>query len=323
MSNVAPIAASAIAMLGMCVFAPQASGQATRWITPRTPDGQPDIQGLWNNTTITPLERPKEFAQKPFLTLEEAAAYEQRVVSRRDTGDDGPAVVADPEVWWERGTKVVSTLRTSMVIEPEDGRVPPLTPEAQKRMQEERAETRRHAADGPQNRSLQERCLLSNTTGPPMLPGPYNNDYQIVQTSGFVMILIEMIHDARIIPLDGRPHLPPDVRLWLGDSRGHWEGETLVVDTTNFTAKTHYRGSDENLHLVERFTRTGPATILYQFTVDDPTAFAKPWTAEIPMQATSGPLYEFACHEGNRGMEHMLRNARLEEQKSDAAGSEH
>ena len=181
------------------------------------------------------------------------------------------------------------TLRSSLIVDPQDGRVPPLTAEAQKRMQDARAENRRHPADGPQDRSLQERCLLSNTTGPPMLPGPYNNDYQIVQTPGYIMILIEMIHDVRVIPLDGRPHLAPDIRLWLGDSRGHWEGDTLVVDTTNFTAKTHYRGSDENLHLVERFTRTGPGVILYQFTVDDPTAFTKSWTAEVPMLATAGP----------------------------------
>jgi hypothetical protein len=315
MSNVARMAVVAFTIAVVCF------GQTSNWTAPRTPDGQPDLQGLWNNTTITPLERPKEFAQKPFLSAEEVAAYEQRIVSRRDTEPDGPDSVADPVVWWERGTKVVSTRRTSLIVDPEDGRVPALTPEAQKRMQDGRAETRRHSADGPQNRSLQERCLLSNTTGPPMLPGPYNNDYQIVQTPGYVMIVIEMIHDARIIPLDGRPHLPQDVRLWLGDSRGHWEGNTLVVDTTNFTEKTHYRGSDENLHLVERFTRTGPGAILYQFTVDDPTAFSKSWTAEIPMLATAGPLYEYACHEGNRGMENMLRNARIEEQKAEEAAN--
>jgi hypothetical protein len=315
MSNVARLAVVTLSMAFVC------AGQTTSWTAPRTPDGQPDLQGLWNNTTITPLERPREFAQKQFLTPEEAAAYEKRVISGREGDPETPTNVADPEVWWERGTKVVSTRRTSLIVEPQDGRVPPLTPEAQKRMQDDRAETRRHAADGPQNRSLQERCLLSNTTGPPMLPGPYNNDYQIVQAPGYVMILIEMIHDVRIIPLDGRPHLPQDVRLWLGDARGHWEGNTLVVDTTNFSSKTHYRGADENLHLVERFTRTSPETILYQFTVDDPTAFSKSWTAEIPMQATSGPLYEYACHEGNRGMENMLRNARLEEQKAEEAAN--
>jgi hypothetical protein len=313
MSNVAPTAALIIAMAALC------AGQTPSWTAPRRPDGQPDLQGIWNTTTITPLERPKEFAQKQILTADEAAAYEQRVVSRRDAEPDGPDSVADPAVWWERGTKVVSTRRTSLVVDPPDGRVPSLTAEAQKRMQDSRAETRRHPADGPQDRSLQERCLLSNGTGPPMLPGPYNNDYQIVQTPGYVMILIEMIHDVRIIPLDGRPHLAQDVRLWMGDSRAHWEGESLVVDTTNFTDKTHYRGSDQNLRLVERFTRTGPETILYQFTVDDPTAFTKPWTAEIPMQATVGPIYEFACHEGNRAMENMLRNARAEERQAEEA----
>jgi hypothetical protein len=154
---------------------------------------------------------------------------------------------------------------------------------------------------------------MSNTTGPPTLPGPYNNNVQIIQTPQYVMLVIEMIHDVRVIPMDGRPHLPPSISLWLGDSRGHWEGDTLVVDTTNFTDKTHFHGADENLHLIERFTRTAPDTILYQFTIDDPTAFTKPWTGELPMHASKGPMYEFACHEGNIAMEHMLINARQAE----------
>ena len=321
MSNRALLATAVFALAAVCATSQNLTGQSANWTVPRTPDGQPDLQGLWNNTTLTPLERPRELAQKLFFTEEEAAAYEERGVSRREAGPDGPETVADPVVWWERGTKVVSTRRTSLVIDPADGRVPALTPEAQKRMEDARAETRRHPADGPRDRSLQERCVVSNTTGPPMLPGPYNNDYEIVQTPGYVMILIEMIHDVRIIPLDGRPHLSKDVRLWLGDSRGHWEGDTLVVDTTNFSDQTHYRGSDQNLHLVERFTRISPGTILYQYTVDDPTAFTRPWTAEVPMQATAGPLYEFACHEGNRAMENMLRNARAEELKSEEAAN--
>jgi hypothetical protein len=276
----------------------------------RIPDGHPDLQGIWTNVTITPLERPRDLASKPFLTSEEAAAYEKRMVDRRDNNPDAAESVADPEVWWERGTHIVSTLRTSLIIDPADGRLPSLLPEAQKRMQDARAYTRLHPADGPEDRSLQERCLLSGTTGPPMLSGPYNNNIQIVQAGGSILMVIEMIHDVRVIPMDGRPHAPQNVRLWMGDPRGHWDGGTLVVDSTNFTTKTHFRGADENLHLIERFTLADPETLVYQFTIDDPTAFSKQWTAEIPMHRSSGPMYEFACHEGNRALPNMLSIAR-------------
>lgn len=280
----------------------------------RASGGHPDLQGIWTNVTITPLERPRDIAAKAYFTPEEAAAYEKRVIERRDTADPEAAdTVADPVVWWERGMHVVSTLRTSLIIDPADGRLPPLLPEAQKRMQESRAYARLHPADGPEDRSIQERCLASNSTGPPMLSGPYNNNIQIVQTSSAVAMTIEMIHDVRVIPMDGRPHVSQGIRLWMGDPRGHWEGETLVVDSTNFTGKTHFRGSDENLHLVERFTLADSDTIIYQFTVDDPTAFSKPWTGELPMHRTSEKMYEFACHEGNVAMEHMLINARAAE----------
>jgi len=163
---------------------------------------------------------------------------------------------------------------------------------------------------------LSERCLLWATAGPPMLPTGYNNNYQIVEGPGYVVILVEMIHDARVIPLDGRPHLEPNVRQWLGDSRGHWEGNTLVVDTTNFTEKTAFRGSDENLHLIERFTLTDPGTLRYEFTVDDPTAFIRPWSAEIPMRKTRGPIYEYACNEGNYALPDILAGARAEEKRA-------
>jgi hypothetical protein len=306
------------AVAAALAFVSLAAGQTApkRWTPPRTSFGQPDLQGLWNTVTITPLERPRDLAGKEYFTAEEAAAYEKRLVERRDSDSDAAESVADPVVWWERGVHVVSTRRTSLIIDPPDGRLPPLTPEAQKKMQEARAQTRLHPADGPEDRSLQERCLLSTSTGPPTLSGPYNNNIEIVQTPGYVMLLIEMIHDVRIIPLDGRPHLQRDVHLWMGDPRGHWEGDTLVVESTNFTSKTHFRGSDENLHLVERFSRTGPDTILYQFTVDDPTAFSKSWTGELPIQKSAGPLYEFACHEGNRAMEHMLSAARAAEKSA-------
>jgi hypothetical protein len=279
--------------------------------------GHPDLEGLWSNETLTPLERPRDLAGKEFFTTEEAATFEKRIVQNRiDDPNDGEGNVADPKVWWERAVKVVPTRRTSLIVDPPNGRVPALTPEAQKRMADERTAARLHPADKVTDRSLQERCILSPTTGPPMLPGPYNNNYQIVQTRDHVLITIEMIHESRIIPTDGRPHLPNTMRKWLGDSIGHWENNTLVVDTTNFTQKTRFRGSDENLHLIERFTRTGPDTILYEFTVDDPTAFVAPWKAEIPMRRSAGPMYEFACHEGNFALARMLSIARDAEKKA-------
>src|SRR5579872_355026 len=220
----------------------------------RTSGGHPDLEGLWTNVTITPLERPRDLAGKAYFTSEEAAGYEKRIIEGREQADpDAAGTVADPVVWWERGMHVVSTLRTSLIIDRADGRMPPLLAEAQKRMQDNRAYSRLHPADGPEDRSIQERCLMEGSTGPPMLSGPYNNNIQIVQADGSVMMVTEMIHDVRVIPIDGRPHLPPNIRLWQGDPRGHWEGDTLVVDSTNFTAKTHFRGSDENLHLIERF----------------------------------------------------------------------
>jgi hypothetical protein len=199
-----------------------------------------------------------------------------------------------------------------MVVDPPDGKVPPLTPGAQKAAAA-RAEIARRAPWGPEDMGLPERCLLWPTAGPPLLPTGYNNNYQILQVPGYVVILIEMIHDVRIIPLDGRPHLPQHIRAWMGDSRGHWDGNTLVVDTTNFTDKTHFRGADRNLHLVERFTRTDPNTILYEFAVDDPTAFTKPWKAQAPLTKTPGPIYEYACHEGNYSMLNVLKGARAQE----------
>lgn len=299
----------------------QMPGLCQSWTAPRTPDGQPDLQGYWTNATITPFERPPELAAKQFLTPEEAAALEKQVNQSRVDRAPPPG---DPggynEFWYDRGTKVVQTRRTSLVVDPPDGRIPPLTPEAQARVDSARAMAREHPADGPESRSLQERCILWPTAGPPMLPSGYNNMYQIVQAPGYVMIQTEMIHDVRIIPLDGRPHLPPSVRQWMGDSRGRWEGDTLVVDTTNFSGKTSFRGASENLHLVERFTRTDAGTILYQFTVDDPKAFTRSWSAEIPMTRQPGPIFEYACNEGNYAMTDILGGARAQEKQ--AAGEE-
>jgi hypothetical protein len=288
---------------------------------PRTPDGQPDLQGIWSNAIITPLERPSDLAGKQTFTAEEAAAYEQQVVGRnnadhRGANTDADVATAYNQFWYDRGTKAVGTRRTSLIVDPPDGRIPALTPEAQKRVQDTRTWMQEHSTDGPEGRSLGERCILWATAGPPMLPGPYNNNFQIVQTRNQVVILNEMIHNARIIPLDGNPHVASNIRQWMGDSRGHWEGGTLVVDTTNFSDEYSFRGSDRNMHLTERFTRVSPDTLLYEFTVDDPTAFTKPWTVQIPVTRTKGPIFEYACHEGNYAMTDILAGARAAEKRS-------
>ena len=280
--------------------------------------GQPDLRGIWSNATITPLERPSDLAGKATFSAEEAAAYEKQVaernnVDRRSRNAEADVTLGYNDFWWDRGTKVISSRRTSLIVDPPDGRIPALTPAARKRADAARAWTTEHATDGPEGRSLSERCILWSTAGPPMLPGPYNNNFQIFETRNQVVILNEMIHDARVIPLDGRPHLASNIRLWMGDSRGHWEGQTLVVDSTNFSGKFSFRGSDENLHLTERFTRVSPDTLLYEFTVDDPTAFTRPWTAQIPMTKTKGPIFEYACHEGNYAMTDILAGARAAE----------
>src|SRR5215510_9095903 len=281
----------------------------------RSSSAKPDLQGIWTSATVTPLERPKQFEGKEFLTKSEAAEFEKQAVydangDRRDGGAEADVVRAYNEFWRDRG-KVVSTMRSSIIFDPPDGRVPPLLPAAQKR-NADLAAARRQAGgafDGPEGRSLQERCLLTPQAGPPMLPANYNSNYQIVQTPDYVTITVEMIHDSRIIPLDGRPHLPENVRLLMGDSRGHWEGNTLVVETTNFTDKTAFRGASDKLRVIERFTRSDANTLLYQFTIDDETSWAKSWSGEIPMKKVNAPLYEYACHEGNYGMAGVLAGA--------------
>jgi hypothetical protein len=291
---------------------------------PRTPDGHPSLEGVWNNSSLTPLERLREFEGKQTVTEAEATAYEKQNLEqnnrdRRDGGAEADVGRAYNELWFDRGNKLArigASIRTSFIIDPPDGKIPALTPQAQKRMEGIRAYARLHPADEPKDRSLAERCIYWATSGPPMLPGPYNNLYQIYQTPGYIMILSEMIHETRAIPLDGRPHLPPNIRKWMGDSVGHWEGDTLVVDTTNFTDKTRFRGSDENLHVIERFTRLDNNSIDYKFTIDDPTAFTKSWTAELPFNASPGPIYEYACHEGNYALADILKGARAEEKNA-------
>jgi len=280
------------------------------------------MQGIWSNAILTPLERPADLKDKAFFTKEEASAYVKRTIEqnnkdKRDgSGTDADVARAYNDFWWDRGTGIAKTLRTSLIVDPPDGRIPALTPLAQKRAEQVKEARRLHPADGPEDRPVGERCILLNSAGPPMMPSAYNNNYQVVQTAQTFVILNEMVHDARVIPLDGRPHVPQNIRLWMGDSRGHWDGNTLVVDTTNFTNQTPFRGSGPNLHLTERFTRMDAETLLYEFTVDDPESFARPWTAAIPSVRTTGPILEYACNEGNYGMTGLLSAARAEEKKS-------
>lgn len=295
------------------------------WTQPRTPDGQPDLQGVWNSSILTPFERPKEFAGKEFFTPQEAEEFTKAELNRvdgdrRDGGGDADVGRAYNEFWRDRG-KLTSDLRTSMIIDPPDGRVPPLTPQAQKIVAARRAANRGHEFDGPENRSLAERCIQVRNAGPPMIPTNYNSNYQIVQSPGYVALLSEQIHDVRIIPTNGRPHVSSNVRLISGDSVGHWEGNTLVVETTNFTDRTAFQDSGEHMKLIERFRRTGPDTLMYEFTVDDPESFTKPWTARYPLTKTNDLIYEYACHEGNYGLEGSLAGARAEEKAAAASAN--
>jgi hypothetical protein len=297
---------------------------AAAWTVPRTADGHPDLQGLWSYATLTPFERPAEFAGKEFLSEQEVLEYEKRRLrdnnqDRRDGTPEADVARAYNDFWWDRGTKVVSTRRTSLVVDPPDGRIPPLTPEAQKRAAE-RAEARKlRPADGPEDRPLMERCILFGGGGAPMVPTAYNNNALFVQTRDRVVIVNEMVHDARVIYLDGRPRLPETVRQWLGDSHGRWDGDTLVVETTNFTDQSNFRGSSAKMRLTERFTRTAEDTLLYQFTVDDPTSFTRPWSVELPLWKNPELMYEYACHEGNTGMAGVLAGYRKAE-ADEAAG---
>jgi hypothetical protein len=299
----------------------EAMGQtaATRTAT-RTPWGDPDLQGTWDNKSITPLERPQELADKAFLTVAEAAELEKRTADNRA---DRPPREGDTgtynQLWFDRGTSVVSTRRTSMIVDPPDGRKPPLSAEGQKKQAAIAAYVRANGLDGPEGLDVWDRCI---TRALPMFPAAYNNNFQILQAPGYVVILMEMIHDVRIIPLDGRPHISQEIRQWLGDSRGRWEGDTLVVDTTNFSEKTHgmlgggltagFSGLGETLRLIERFTRVADDSILYEVTVDDPT-FTKPWTAAMPVSKTDGLIFEYACHEGNYALPGILGGARAQE----------
>jgi hypothetical protein len=305
---------SFVAAVLVVAFGAASSGQ-TRSAVPRTPWGHPDLQGRWTNFTLTLVERPTEFGGKEYFTEAEAAEYlltahKRFLAAINFTEEAALSGEFEPGVWGEeRG--LVPTGRTSLIVGP-NGRVPPFTAAAQQRTAARAAQ--RRPADGPEDRALNERCLWFPVGGPPMLPSiVYNSNYEIVQTPSHVMILAELGNAVRVIPLDGRPHLSSGIRQWHGDSRGRWDGDTLVIETTNFNDKVQFRGSSEHLHLVERLRRTDGDTIMYEFTASDPTTWTAAWTAEVPMRRLDGLLYEYACHEGNRGLANILSVARAVE----------
>jgi len=288
---------------------------AAKTSSARMPDGHPDLQGVWSFATLTPMDRPAEFKDKPVLSRKEAEEYartqlERQNKDRRDGGGGADVGRAYNDFWWDYGKS--ATTRTSLVVDPPDGRTPALTPEAQQRLAAQ-GRLRQRPAEGPEDRSLGERCIMGFNAGPPVGPSAYNNNIQIVLTRDYALIETEMVHDARIVPLDGRPRT--NVRQWKGESRGHWEGDTLVVETTNFSGETSFRGSSSKLQLVERFSLADPETLLYRYTVTDPTTWTKPFTVEIPMSRSDEHIYEYACHEGNYGMKGILTGARLDDKK--------
>ena len=294
----------------------------------RTAWGDPDLQGVWDYRTITPLERPDEFGGREVLTSEEAVELESEATVRATVErPQRPGSVGSYNRFWvDYGTNVVESGRTSLIVDPPDGKLPSLNPDVPQQSGGLPAErpiryrTGGVGTDGPEDRGLFERCILGNNAGPPLLPHAYNNNIQLLQTPGHVVIVHEMIHDARIIPLDGRPHLPASIRLWMGDSRAHWDGDTLIVETTNFTEKVSYLsnigtslGTGETFHLTERFRRDDDENLHYEYTVNDPVTFTQPFTVVLPMRKLEGRIYEYACHEGNYGLYNQLSGARVQD----------
>ena len=300
----------------------------------RTAWGAPDLRGIWDFRTITPLERPDELAEQAFLTAEEAANLEREVTDRNarlleraaerttaadqvDRREDGSPGFYN-NFWLDRGTRAVGTRRTSLIIDPPNGQIPALTPAGQQRADASQAYREEHPADSWLDRSTSDRCLLGFNAGPPLNPGGYNQNLQVFQTADQVVLLTEMVHTVRVVPLDGRPSLGDDIRQWSGDARGHWEGDTLVVETANFRDERRWRNATESLTLVERFTRVDADTLEYEYTVNDPETWTSPWTASIPLQRTDVPMYEYACHEGNHSMYGILAGQRAEDQAAAA-----
>ena len=339
MKNFASVGAVAIICVLILIISVPAAGQAQpgkkpapggtkAWTPARTPDGQPNLEGFWTNNTTTPLERPKELGAKEFYTEEELTALVKREKVRvaqneeegrpTEPGTDADVHYDFAQFGLDRGqAKLAWNRRTSLIVGPQ-GTVPAMLPEARKRNADIAAKNRGHEFDAAQNRPLSARCIVMGQESVPMLPGGYNNNLQIVQGRGYVAIMHEMNHSVRIIPTDGSPHPPDSIRLWRGDSRGHWEGNTLVVDVSNFDARNPFRGSGDKLHVVERYTPVDADTILYRFTVEDPGTWDQSWTGEVAMSKVEGPIYEFACHEGNYGLRNTLRGARVAEEEAAA-----
>ena len=305
----------------------QGEASDSGWSVPRTADGHPDLQGVWANNNVTPFERPPQWAGKERLTDEELAELKAAVASVVASGADAQfgdqLVLKALEGLTDAGSYDTTgnynqfwmadrdfTHQTSLVVDPPDGQVPALTPAAEHGAEERSGYRSAHPADGPEDRSLGERCA---NFGVPRLGAGYNSYFQIFQAARHVAVFKEMAHDAKLIPLDGSPHAPDGVRQWNGDSRGHWDGDTLVVETTNFSPQSNFRGSAEHLHLVERYTRVGPDTLDYEVTVTDPTTWTRPWTVLIPLNRSAAAVFEYACHEGNYGMEGILSGHRAQE----------
>ena len=314
-----PVAAASAA-------APARGDEPGKWTPPRTAWGKPDLRGVWDFRTITPLERPDRLAGKEVLGDEEASEFRSQELQRRNKDRrtaDGLTAQQDVrsaynQFWWDYGDKLTEDQRTSLIVDPPDGKIPSLRPMAQQKYDARRA-ARARPAHSPEDRGTAERCILGFNAGPPYSPSAYNNNVHIFQTPTYAVLLIEMVHDARVVPLDGRPRLPENVRQWRGDARGRWEGDTLVVESTNFTNKTTFRGSGENMRLTERFTLVGPAKLLYEYTIDDPESFTKPWSVAVPMKKTDEPMFEYACHEGNYSMLTMLEGARADDKAAEEA----
>jgi hypothetical protein len=310
---------------GTTSTAPQARAKAPAKPIPRLPDGKPDLQGDWTNQTFTPLERPAQFKDKQFFTAEEAKAFAERALEDVKDVPRGEEVKSDADIhyddgiWLLEGYEKGAMLRTSIITDPADGRIPAVTPEGQKRIQA-RAAARKALVggqfDSAQSRGLSERCIYWAHEGPPVLPTGYNSNVRIVQAPGTFVIHHEMMPVARIVPLDGRPRLSPVLRAYRGESRGRWEGDTMVIETTNYSEKTAWRNSSENLKVVERLTMTSPTTIRYEFTVEDPTTWTRPWSGSYEMTRIDGPLIEYACHEGNYQLPSILKGARLAETRA-------
>lgn len=300
----------------MSLLSPLAVSQPTAYEPPRTPDGHPDLQGTFTFRTLTPMQRPTELGERAVLTEEEAAewaVFENRRQNRDLIIDSvggaqyPPGVISYNEFWYERGDDTVVDRRTSLIVDPPNGRIPALTEEALQRRRD--VSTMRELSLGPEARPYAERCIVTRTSGPPMQPGSYNLNVQFVQTSAYFMIMNEMIHNVRVVRMNKEHRDGPSMN-WEGDSVGYWEGDTLVVDTVNFWKGTAFADSTSKMHLVEKFTRTGPDSIQYQFTIEDPTTWIAPWTAVIPMRSMHQPIYEYACHEGNYGFHGVMAGIR-------------